>query len=132
MASTALIKEKEKNKKLKASNAKKRREEADRTEALWGTVAGVGGATLASVGSAMVDAKFAKEEDKMATFGDSNVPIVPVMGALSGALGVGLHMAGAPTIGKFFGWGGVQSMGIGIYEGTKDRARKMFEDDDEE
>jgi hypothetical protein len=116
--------------KTKARISKKKAKEEAKTEMIYTVVAGGLGTAVSSAGCGVVDGKWAKEGKSMATFGESNIPMVPVVGALTTLLGIGVSFVHRPS-GAFLGFGGLNALNIGIYNGTKDKVIKGREEEEE-
>lgn len=126
MANLALQKEKEKNAKLKRSNAERARKRKNVRETILVEGMGQLGEATASAGMAVTDAKFAAGPGEMATFGDSAIPIGPVVGLGMGLASLAL-IKPAPAAASFIGRAGTQMVWLGVYNGVRGKAEDYFE-----
>jgi hypothetical protein len=117
--------------KSKARISTKKAKEKAKMETIFVVAAGGAGTVASSAGCAVVDGKWAKDGKSMATFGESNIPMVPVVGLMTTLAGIGLSFVHKPT-GAFFGFGGLNALNIGLYNGVKDKVIKGRDEDEDE
>jgi hypothetical protein len=117
--------------KSKARISTKKAKEAAKTEMIFTVAAGGAGTLVSSAGCAVVDGKWAKEGKLMATFGESKIPMVPTVGLLTTLLGVGVSFVHKPT-GAFLGFGGLNAINIGVYNGVKQKVIDGREEEEDE
>lgn len=123
--STALEKAKADNVKLKQSIAAKNSKAKIEGKAILREAVGQLGSTLGAVGCAALDAKYASAPGDMAHFGESTIPVAPVIGgviALASLALVKVSPVAAAGVGRFGAFG----VDLGIYHGARDKFAEMM------
>lgn len=127
--SSALAKSRQETADLKTKNRARSTKRKTKEAGLAVMASAIAGSSISAVGCAAVDEKWADSAGNMATFGKSKVPVVPVIGFLSALAAIPLAKA-SPAGAAFVGWGGIQAVNIGLYQGARDKLREMYDDDD--
>lgn len=126
MATNSLAKLKEENKKIRASITKKNQEQKREMGAIMTEFSGQLGSKVGAVAAAAVDAKWADNPGDMAHFGESSIPVVPVVGALTALASLGLVYAEMPATAAAVGRFGTFGLDLGIYHGARDKFAEMY------
>lgn len=125
--STALAKAHAENTALKERNSKSRMKLSRKQRGQMEMAAGVFGGSVSAAGTGIIDARFAKPGKDVATFGESDVPVAPVVGLLI-AVGSLALVKTNPSAAAFLGYGGLTAMNIGIYNMTRDKMDEIYAD----
>jgi hypothetical protein len=127
MKSTALAKAKEENEAIKARNLAKTRREKGKMQHAGALAAGGVGTLAGAAGCAVVDQKFAKDDDEFATFGSSGVPVNAPLGLATAVVGAVLSYK-HPALGMFLYNSGLQGPGTLAYASIKKKLQEREED----